>query len=178
MGVLWEERVFALFEDLEMQADGLFLDDRDREVEALAAAGYAEVTLAARLQASLGQRLRLALIDDSELAGILVRRGSGWLLLDAASGGWLVRQAAVTFLVGLLPGSVPEPEHPLSARLSVGSVLRRLAEDAPGCVLRLRGGRQIDGDLLRIGADFVVVRAAGSDLDVPFSALLALRGQE
>jgi len=177
MDVLWEERVFALFDDLEMQADGLFLDERDREVEALAGAGYAEVTLAGRLHASLGRPLRIGLADGSEATGVLARCGAGWLLLGAASGSWLVPQTAVVLVAGLAAGSVPEASRPLTARLSIGSVLRRLAKEDPACVLRLHGGRQLEADLLRVGADFVAVRAGGTDLDLPFSALIAVRGR-
>ncbi len=176
--MLWEERVFALFDDLEMQAEGLYLDERDREVEALARAGYAEVTLEARLQDSGGRPLRLGLVDGSEISGVLARAGTGWLLLRTATGSWVVPQAAVALVVGLARGSVPEEHRGLGARLSLASVLRRIAEDDPTCVLRVQGGRQLEGEVLRVGADFVVVRAGGSEVDLPFSGLLALRGAD
>ncbi len=172
MRVRWEQ----LFEDLEMQADGLYLDERDREVEALAQAAYSEITLTGRLQASLGRSIRVGLADGSEVAGALVRCGTGWLLLDGASGEWLVPQTAVGLVSGLAPGSVPETARPLTVRLSLVSVLRRLAEEDGACILRLHGGRQIEGDLLRVGADFVAVRTGDSDLDLPLQALVAVRG--
>jgi len=177
VGVTWDDRVAALFEDLEMQADGLYLDDRDREVEALAEAGYAEVALADRLHGSVGRRLRVALSDGSEATGVLRRCGAGWLLLATVSGDWLVPVSAVVLVDGLAPGSVPAAARPRTARLSVGSVLRRLAEDATPCALSLRGERQVRGVLVRVGSDFVVVRSRGADLDVPLAALIAVRSE-
>ncbi len=172
-----DDRVAALFEDLEMQADGLYLDDRDREVEALAEAGYAEIALAERAQASVGRRLRLVLVDGSEVAGVLSRCGAGWLLLGAGPEDWLVPVPAVVLLEGLAPGSVPAAAHPRTARLGVGSVLRRLAEEGSPCVLRLRGERLVSGALVRVGADFVLVRTTGTDLDVPLAAVVAVRSR-
>lgn len=160
-----------------MQADGLYLDDRDREVEALAEAGYAEIALADRLHASVGHRLRIALADGSEATGVLRRCGAGWLLLAAGAGDWLVPVSAVVIADGLAPGSVPASARPRTARLSLGSVLRRLAEDEAPCALRLRGERLVRGVLVRVGSDFVVVRSQSADLDVPLAALVAVRSE-
>lgn len=159
-----------------MQADGLYLDDRDREVEALAEAGYAEIGLVARVPAATGSRLRVGLTDGSEIVGLLRRSGTGWLLLDVGEDAWLVPVAAVALVEGLGVGSVPESARSRTDRLSIGSVLRRLAEDDHPCVLRLLGGRTVHGTLIRVGADFVVVRSGEVELDVPFAALVAVRG--
>lgn len=172
-----DDRLAALFEDLETQADGLYLDDRDREVEALAEAGYAEISLADRVHASVGSRLRLGLVDGSELAGVLRRCGREWLLLDAGSCRWLIPAAAMSSVEGLPARAAPESSRPRTARLSVASALRGLAEEDPRCVLRLVGDRLVPGVLVRVGADFVVVRSSGADLVVPFGALVAVRSE-
>ena len=51
----WERELLDLFEDLEHQAEGLALTDRDAEVAELARSEYAEIDLAARVHASVGQ---------------------------------------------------------------------------------------------------------------------------
>ena len=55
----WEQRLLAVFDDLEQQAEGLALAERDAAVEELSRAGYAEVELAARLHAATGNELVL-----------------------------------------------------------------------------------------------------------------------
>lgn len=172
----WNDRVFAVLEDLEMQADGLYLDDRDHEVAALAEAGYAEIALVARVSAATGRRLRVGLVDGTEVVGLLSRYGAGWLLLDAGESVWLVPVHAVALVEGLGAGSVPESARPRTARLSIGSVLRRLAEAGQPCVLRLLGGRLVQGLLLRVGADFVVLRSGEIELAVPMAAFVAVGG--
>lgn len=173
MDVTWEEDVLALFEDLEMQADGLYLVDRGQEVSALAEAGYAEVSLASRLQTSRGCKVQVRTADGPDVAGTLVRSGADWLLIDGGSSSWLVHLPAVVLISGLAGGSVAESHWPLTARLSVGSVLRRIAGGGRGCVMWLVGGRQVSGVLGRVGADFVTL--GEDDPVVPFRSLVAVR---
>lgn len=168
------QHLSALLADLEMQADGLYLEERDREVEARADAGFAEITLAGRLHASLGRRVRAVLAEDSELVGVLRRCGAGWFLLESGAAAWLVPVPAVVLLDGLADRSVPLAALPVAARLSVRSALRTLAAEGPRCVLRLRGGRQVDGSVRRVGADFVVLGVAGGDVTVPLAGLVAV----
>ena len=52
----WEASMFALFDDLEQQAEGMHLADRDADVADLSLAEYARVNLAARLHAALASR--------------------------------------------------------------------------------------------------------------------------
>lgn len=171
----WEESVFALFDDLERQAEGLHLEQRLGEVEALSEAGYAEVSLASRVHASVGARVRAALVDGTEIRGRLARAGDGWLLLDSGSSEWLVRLPAVTLIEGLTPASLPRSLWPLAARLSVGSALRRISGAEEACVLRMVGGQQVAGVLGRVGADFVEVRSASADLVVPTTTIAAVQ---
>ena len=173
----WEERLLGVFEDLEQQAEGLALDERDATVAGLAPAEYARVDLASRLHASVGCPVRLDVAGHGRLTGRVGRVGSDWLLLesdqDAGAGPeWLVRVAAVTGVQGA-SARAREPEaRGVAARLGLGSALRSLAEERlPVRLLRL-DGTALRGLLARVGADFVEVLEgdAGTTL-VPFAAL-------
>ena len=58
----WEESMFAVFDDLEQQAEGLHLTERDADVADLSLAEYSRISLGARLHASLGLELRVRLV--------------------------------------------------------------------------------------------------------------------
>lgn len=172
----WHD-VLALLDDLEMQAAGLHLAERAAEVDALSVAEYAEVPLAGRLHASSGREVRVALSDDLELRGRLVRAGHDWFVVEQAQTAWFVHVPAVRLVTGLDPHSVPEEARPLSARLSLRSVLRRLAEERRECALHLHGGRVVQGGLARVGADFVELRT-GEPPDlvvVPLASVVVVR---
>jgi len=174
------QAVLALLDDLEMQAEGLHLAERAAEVEALSVAGYAEVAMVGRLHASLGREVHAVLADDLELRGRLARVGSDWLLVEQGHAAWFARLPALRTVTGLDDGAVPEEARPLSARLSLGSVLRRVAEERSGCALHLLGGRVVEGRLVRVGADFVELRS-GEPADtvvVPLAAVVVLRPAE
>ena len=173
----WEHAVLALLDDLELQAEGLHLAERAVEVDALSVAEYAEVPLLARLHASVGRDVRVLASDDLEVRGRLARVGADWVLVDHGMVAWFVHLPAVDALTGLDPRSVPDEARPLSARLSLRSVLRRLAEDQRACALHLRGGRALRGTLLRVGADFVEVRSdeVTDTQVVPLTALVVVR---
>ncbi|MFL6160273.1 MAG: hypothetical protein ACJ72D_29640 [Marmoricola sp.] len=171
----WEESVFALFDDLEMQAEGLASEERVGQVASLADASFAEVTLPSRLHAALGADLRVGLVSGPDVRGRLTRVGAGWLLLDASGAEWLVRLDAVTYLDGAGHGSVPEDLWSMTARLSVRSVLRRIASDRRPVVLHLVGGGQVSGSLGRVGADFLELRTATGELAVLLARVAAVR---
>ena len=59
-GMRWDERLGGLFDDLEQQAEGLALVERDAEVAEQSRAEYAQVDLAGRALASTGRRLLVA----------------------------------------------------------------------------------------------------------------------
>lgn len=154
----WEHAVLALLDDLEMQAEGLHLAERAAEVDALSVAEYAEVPLLARLHASTGREVRVGLVGDAELRGRLARVGSDWFLVDQGRTAWFVHLPAVSLVTGLDVHSVPDAARPLSARLSLRSVLRRLGDEGRTCALHLPGGRVLHGVPQRVGADFVELR--------------------
>lgn len=174
----WEDRVFAMFEDLELQAEGLHLEQRLSEVEALGEADYAEVTLASRLHASVGRRVRIVLRDSVQVAGRLVRVGQGWVLVDSDPALWLVQVGAVVHFAGLSQASVPPELWPLTAGLSVRAAVRRISGAAQPCVVWLVGGAQCVGTLGRVGADFVELQSATGDLVIPLGRVAAVQGTQ
>ena len=174
----WDSRLQALFDDLEEQAAGLSLAERDAEVAELRRAEYARVDLAARLHASVGARLVVDVVGVGPVVGQLHRTGEGWLLLGAAQD-WLVATAAVGSVRGLLDRLAVRPE-PVQSRLGIGSVLRGLAAARTEVVVQRVDGRSSRGALGRVGADFVELRAAETGGDqppevFPFTAIAAVR---
>jgi hypothetical protein len=167
-----------MLDDLEMQAEGLHLAERAIEVDELRSAQYAEVELVARLHASIGAAVRVGTTDGLQLHGRLAGAGADWLLVDDGHGSaWFVRVAEVAVVSGLGSRSVPDEARPLSARLSLRSVLRRLADERESCGLFLRGGRTVRGVLARVGADFVELRQddVGEMLTVPIAAIVVVQ---
>jgi hypothetical protein len=170
----------ALFDDLDQQAEGLALAERDVEVAELGRAEYAAVDLAARVHASVGSRVRLAVGGLGTVEARLCAAGSDWCLLSTAAPGvgreWLVRLAAVTTAEGLSERAVPEAARPVTSRLGLGSALRRVAESRePVQIVRLDGA-VTRGRLRRVGADFVEVVAEGDRTGIsvlPFAHLAA-----
>src|SRR3954447_1263902 len=100
-GMSWEESMFAVFDDLEQQATGLHLVERDAEVADLTLAEYSRVSLAARLHASAGRELHVRLLGGRLLSGRLARLGEDWFLLVDGSTEWVVRHSGVATVGGL-----------------------------------------------------------------------------
>jgi hypothetical protein len=175
----WDERLAGVFEDLEQQAEGLALAQRDAEVAELRRAEYAEVDLAARLHASVGRSLVLEVSGPGSLHGTLRRLGVGWCLVDAGAREWVVRLAAVGSIEGLVERAVPEAARPLTARLGLASVLRDVAAAGGDAVVHRVDGSWSRGALMRVGADFLDVRSreegSGRIRTVPFTAVAAVR---
>jgi hypothetical protein len=180
--VRWEERLFELFDDLDQQAEGLALAERDIEVAELGRAEYAGVDLASRLHASVGGQVRMAVSGLGVLEARLCAAGQDWCLLSNEPLGpareWVVRFAAVAMAEGLSERAAPEPARPVTARLGLGSALRRLAESREPVVLTRLDGATTRGRLRRVGADFVEVVPDGDRPGVillPFGHLAAAR---
>jgi hypothetical protein len=166
-----EERLFDLLDDLEGQAEALYATERDVELADRSRAEYAGVTLASRLMASVGQRVRLEVQGTGPVRGDLRRVAAGWCLVADDPGEWLVALDAVIAAEGLSPRAVPEVAWPAITRLGLGSALRRLADDATPCVVVTRAGSRHEVVLSRVGADFVEAEVSG---DRPRQVLLAL----
>lgn len=170
----------GVFDDLEQQAQGLHLLERDAEVAELTTAEYAEVPLAGRLHASVGRDLRVHLRGGELVSGRLARVGGDWFLLVDSAAEWIVCRSGVTLVAGLSDRTVREAAWSAVDRLSVRAVLRRLAEGSGRCTVHLVDGRRTDGRVGRVGADFFELHAGEGwgerVLAVETSAVAALRG--
>lgn len=178
----WESRLLELFDDLEQQAGGLHLLEREAEVEDRVAREYAHVTLASRCHASVGRELSLRLLGGVQVRGRLVRSGAQWLLLHEHQSAWLVPLEAVGSCAGLGRDAAPESTWSVADRLPLRSLLRRVLQEESRCQLHLRDGQQLDATLLRVGADFVEAGSAGEvpprgggALLLPLTALAGVR---
>jgi hypothetical protein len=176
----WDEELFALFDDLESQAQVAFARDREAELADRERAEYAAVPLAERLMASLGREIALEVVGVGRVAGELVRVARGWLLVRSPGQDWIVRQDAVASVTGASERAVPEIAWPVTARLGLGSALRRLADAGERCVLRRRDGAQHDGVIARVGQDFVELRTGEPrrTVLVATAALAAVQSRE
>ena len=159
----WEERLLALFDDLEQQAEGLALSARDAEVAELGRAEYAQVDLASRLHGSVGRRVGLVVEGLGRLDAVLARVGAEWCLADDGSHEWLVRVDALMQVSGLGEQAVDARHRSLGARLGFGSALRGVADERLPVLLHLRGGGTVRGTVRRVGADFVELLAGLPD---------------
>ena len=175
----WEERLGDLFDDLEQQAEGLALADRDAEVAEQSRAEYAQVDLASRLHASVGRRLLVALTGVGPVEARLARVGRGWCLLEVGPQEWIVPQPAIGSVRGLADRAAPAEVRPVTSRLGLSSALRGVSEARVEAVLHGRDGSVTRGVLDRVGADFVEVRVgdvrAGYLQTMPFDGLAAVR---
>lgn len=175
----WEEELFALFDDLESQASAAYADDRAAELADRSRAEYQQVTLAARLMASVGSELSISVYGVGPLRGTVERVATGWLLLRTGpERDWVIREAAITGVVGASERAVPAVAWEAVARLGLGSALRRLAESGERCALHLLDGTRHEGELRRVGADFVEVYDAGRLALVSFAALAGVQRRD
>lgn len=168
-----EPGLLGVFADLELEAEGLHLDQRAAEAADLAVAEYAGVTLAARLLGSVDAEVRLRLDGGLEVGGRVARAGDGWVVLRGQAT-WLVPAAAITTAEGLAARAVATEARTVLARLSLASVLRRLAQERTPVLVHLRDASRLDGALARVGADFVEVAGPRARI-VTFAALAAVQ---
>lgn len=176
--VSWEEELFAVLDDLEQQAQGLYDAERAAELADRSRAEYGAVTLASRLMASLGRQVVLTVLGVGPVRGELQRVGSGWALLHGAGGDWVVLLGAVASVQGASSRSVPEVAWSPLTRLGPGSALRRLSEAGERCLVHTRDGTRLDGRVSRVGADFAEVEVAAQRVElVAFAALAAVQSR-
>lgn len=180
----WDERLIALFDDLEQQAEGLALSARDAGAAELGRSEYARVGLADRLHGSLGRRLELSVAGVGRLRATLLRPGLDWCLVTDGTHEWLVRMAALS-RVGRLGEQARDVQHrPLAARLGFGSALRGVSDEAVPVLVHLLDGSTARGLVRRVGADFVEIAAerddggldsGGGPVALPFAGVAAVR---
>jgi hypothetical protein len=177
--VSWERSVFEVLDDLEQQAEGLALVERDAEVADLSQAEYTQISVSARLHASVGRHLRVRLVGGPVLTGTLARVGEDWVLLVDA-GEWIVPVAAIATIDGLSPRARPEETWSVVDRLSLQSVCRRIAAGGDLCTLHFRDDSHLQGHVARVGRDFLEVLVGdGAERRlqvVPLANLAALQG--
>ena len=175
----WDERLFALLDEIEGQAEALYDADREAELADRGRAEYAAVTLASRLMASLGEEVALEVAGVGRVEGALQRVGAEWCLVGGTAGDWVVPLGSIVAATGTSARSVPEVAWSPLARLGLGSALRRLAEAEVRCVVHGRDGTRHEGTVSRVGADFVeLVGTAGRAALVPFAGLAAVQSRD
>ncbi|MCW2866754.1 MAG: hypothetical protein JWR20_942 [Marmoricola sp.] len=174
----WERSVLALLDDLEQQAEGLHLVERDLEVADRVETEYAGVTLAGRWHASVGHEVRLRLIGGLQVRGVLARVGRDWLLVADGAAEWVVPVAAVFSAAGLSARAEAEETWSVLDRLGMRSVLRGLSRSGAECVAHAPDGHQVTGRVGRVGSDFVELRVGdGAVHVVPTAGLCALQSR-
>lgn len=151
----WEEQLFALFDDLESQADSIFQAEREVELADRVRAEYQRVDLDSRLMASLDREIAVGVQGVGQVRGVVQRVGPGWLLVQGPGQDWVVRTAAVLSVEGASERSVPAEAWSPIHRLGLGSALRRIADAGERCVVHLVDGSRYDVTLARVGQDFV-----------------------
>ncbi len=175
----WEDDLFALFDDLEGQAEALYDAERDPELADRSRAEYQAVTLASRLMASLEQEVTLDILGVGAVTGVLARMAATWCLVSGgptAAPAWIVPLASVSRVVGASERSVPEVAWSPLARLSFGSALRRVADSGERCVVHLVDGARHEGTLRRVGQDFVeLLDASGRPVLMPYPVIGAVQ---
>lgn len=177
----WDDQLFALFDDLEAQAEHAYDLDREVEVADRAQAEYASVTLAGRLHAGVGTEVTLQVRGVGVLAGRLGRVAADWCLLEARGREWMVRLSALASVRGLPGRAVPEEARPVTARLGLGSALRRVADSRAAAQLVLLDGTQVEvRRVVRVGADFLESEVGEERERVvhAFSALAAVQSRD
>lgn len=176
----WDDDVFRLLDDLEGQAAAAFALEREAELADRRRAEYQQVTMSARLMASVDREVSLDVAGVGAVAGTLRRVATGWLVLRGRGQDWVVREQAVTAARGASERAVPALAWPVSARLGLGSALRRLADAGERCIFHGVDGSRHEGVARRVGGDFVEV-AAGEPAQlvlVPFATLAAVQSRD
>lgn len=168
--------LLGVIDDLEQQAEGLALRERDVEVADRARTEFGRVPVMARLHAQLDQRLRIRLLGGTEIDGTVERTGEDWFLISDDPGRhWLIRTAAVGVVTGASPRSLPDELLGVVRRLPLRSLLRGLATEPDPCGVLLTDGSRVDGRIGRVGQDFVETVVTGGQVAVvPFEALAAV----
>jgi hypothetical protein len=177
----WEASMFALFDDLEQQAEGMHLADRDADVADLSLAEYARVNLAARLHAALGLDLQVRLVGGHAVGGRLARLGEDWLLLVDRTAEWVVRHAGIAGVSGLANRADHQETWSVMDRLTLRTVLRGLSGGHEHCVVRFVDGSQVEGRMGRVGSDFFELHVGegreASVQVVPVGSVTAFQGR-
>ena len=171
----WEERLLAVFDDLEQQAEGLSLVARDVDVSDLGRAEYAEVDLVSRLHASAGLLVQLDVAGWGRHEVLLERVGRGCAVARTGVQVTVLNLAHLRGACGLHPGARPEELRRVTARLGLASALRHLADEVDRVTVVRCDGERRSGSLGRLGADFLEVAEESGRVEVvPLAAVAAV----
>ncbi len=146
-----------LFADLDAQAVALEVAERAGEIAERTRIEVGALGLGERLRVAIGTSVRVRVPGELTVAGLLIRTGPDWLLLDEGGGREaLVALAAVLSVGGLTRGAaVPGSEGAVLARFTLRHALRGIARDRSAVRLNLRDRSVLDATLDRVGADYV-----------------------
>ena len=151
----WEEHLLALFDDLEQQAEGLALTERDaRSSRSWPGPPTPPSTSGPACTRSPGRLLDLGVLGLGRLRAGWSRVGADFVLLETERETWVVRCAASRGSVGSPSRPSAATPGPCPARVGLGSVLR----GSPRRPCRWRApvdGEAVHGRVRRVGADFV-----------------------
>lgn len=174
----WEEHLFEVLDDLEQQAEALYDAERDAELADRSRAEYQQVTLAARLMASVGRDVSLEVRGVGAVTGHLDRVNAQWCLVRGPQQDWIVPLSALMTLSGVSDRAVPEVAWSPVAKLGLGSALRRLAEAGERCVVHLRDETAYDGVVGRVGQDFLELVGGAQPLLVATEHVVAIQSRD
>lgn len=169
------EGIAGVLENLEQQALGLGLRERDTRVDDLAVVHYGEVDLVSRLHASGGCDLVVHLAGGEVLRGRLDRVGVGVAVLVGRGSRWLWRPVAAVRIEGLSERSGIPASTGVAAQVRITSLLREAAATAAHVVVSLLDGTRVEGAMVRVGVDFVELDHGGRVSVVPLGALAVVR---
>lgn len=176
-----DEELFEVLADLEAHAETLNHFVREAEVADRGRAEYQDVTLDARLMASVGSPVVLTVRGVGTVRGVLTRVGEAWCQVEGGHLGWTLRSSALVTVRGLSARAVPRMAWSRLDAVGVRSPLRRHADAGTPCDFLMVDGTRVTGRVARVGADFVEVDAdapgAGGEAEVvlPLAALAAVR---
>jgi hypothetical protein len=155
-----------LFDDLQWQFEAEEAAAERAESASRTRAEVGAVHLAERLGGALGSPVSLDVRGAGRVAGVLLDRGSDWLLLaDEQGRDQLVSLAAVRSVAGLgRRTAAPEPSGGVRARLDLRRALRGLVRDRAPVQVVLDDGGTVTGTLDRVGADYVEIAEHPSDV--------------
>ena len=152
-GTLWRVRWDDLFEDMEAQLAAMARSELDARVEDLTRAEHAGVPLAARLRASGGAALSVALDDGTVVRGRVASAAEQWFELEEGVRRHLVPLRAVAWVQGV--GALAAPgSGVVERRLGLPSALRALARDRVRVLALTRAGT-VAGRIARVGKDYL-----------------------
>jgi sRNA-binding regulator protein Hfq len=159
-----------LFSDLEGQLESARSREFEAGVREMAEAERATVDLAARLLASRGDRVSLALRNGERVSGVVVDASGAWVLLDDDPRQHLVPHAAIAVARGVSHRAAELGE--VERRLGLGHALRALAREGAEVVVASTGA-SVWGRIRHVGADHLDVESddVGSSA-IPFRELL------